>query len=141
MPTLGRLIRRRRIELGLTQEQLAERVGGSMRQAEVSRLENDRVLLPRRERLERIAEVLEVPLGELLVRSGWTGADSALSETASPPPRPVTVFTAMELLDEIRGLVEETQLLLLHDQAEHSINREGDAAKPDTSDGQAAAIE
>jgi transcriptional regulator with XRE-family HTH domain len=75
MPTLGAFIRRRRIELGLTQETLAEMIGGGVRQAEISRLEHDRVTLPRRQRLEQIAAALDVPLGELLVRSGWTGAD------------------------------------------------------------------
>jgi len=68
MPTLGRFIRRRRIELGMTQEQMAFLIGETVRQSEVSRLENDRITLPRRERLERIAEVLGVPVGELLVR-------------------------------------------------------------------------
>ncbi len=75
MPTLGAFIRRRRTELGLTQEALAEMIGGGVRQAEISRLEHDRVTLPRRQRLEQIAAALDVPLGELLVRSGWTGAD------------------------------------------------------------------
>jgi transcriptional regulator with XRE-family HTH domain len=75
MPTLGAFIRRRRLELGLTQEALAEMIGGGVRQAEISRLEHDRVTLPRRQRLEQIAAALDVPLGELLVRSGWTGAD------------------------------------------------------------------
>jgi transcriptional regulator with XRE-family HTH domain len=75
MPTLGKFIQRRRAELGLTQEQLAERVGGGVRQAEISRLEHDRVTLPRRQRLEHIAAALDVPIGELLARSGWSGAE------------------------------------------------------------------
>ena len=75
MPTLGKFIQRRRVELGLTQEQLAERVGGGVRQAEISRLEHDRVTLPRRQRLEQIARALDVPIGELLARSGWVGAE------------------------------------------------------------------
>ena len=75
MPTLGAFIRRRRMELGLTQEALAEMIGGGVRQAEISRLEHDRVTLPRRQRMEQIATALDVPIGELLVRSGWTGAD------------------------------------------------------------------
>ena len=75
MPTLGAFIRRRRLELGLTQETLAEMIGGGVRQAEISRLEHDRVMLPRRHRLEQIATALDVPIGELLVRSGWTGAE------------------------------------------------------------------
>jgi hypothetical protein len=38
--------------------------------------------LPRRERLERIAEVLGLPLGELLARSGWSGAREAFGQLA-----------------------------------------------------------
>jgi transcriptional regulator with XRE-family HTH domain len=83
MPTLGAFIRRRRLELGLTQETLAEMIGGGVRQAEISRLEHDRVTLPRRQRLEQIAAALEVPLGELLVRSGWTGADEIDAENGN----------------------------------------------------------
>src|SRR5688572_25380151 len=75
-PTLGQVIRTRRLELGLTQEELAERIGEGIRQAEVSRLEHDRVVLPRRARLERIASALDIPPGELLARSGWAGADA-----------------------------------------------------------------
>jgi transcriptional regulator with XRE-family HTH domain len=72
--TLGQVIRRRRIELALTQEELAERIGEGVRQSEVSRLERDRIVLPRRERLERIAKAIQMPVGELLAQSGWAGA-------------------------------------------------------------------
>lgn len=75
MPTLGKFIQRRRAELGLTQEQLAEKIGPGVRQAEISRLEHDRITLPRRQRLEQIAVALDVPLGTLLARSGWAGAE------------------------------------------------------------------
>ena len=92
--TLADLIRQRRIELHLTQEQLADRIGLGTRQADVSRLERGRVGLPRRERLERVAAALELPLGELLVRSGWAGADlldrsipDVVAEPDAPTPR------------------------------------------------------
>ncbi len=81
MPTLGAFIRRRRLELGLTQEGLADLIGDNTRQADVSRLENDRVTLPRRSRLDAIARALQVSPGELLARSGWEGAE-ALDEPA-----------------------------------------------------------
>ena len=92
--TLGQVIRRRRMELGLTQEELAERVGDGVRQAEISRLERDRVTLPRRARLEQIAQALQLPLGVLLARSGWVGAEEAfepaatLAERDEPEPAP-----------------------------------------------------
>jgi transcriptional regulator with XRE-family HTH domain len=73
---LATLIRERRQDLGLTQEQLAERIGGGARQSEVSRLEQGKVSLPRRLRMEQIARALELPLGEVLLRSGWAGAES-----------------------------------------------------------------
>jgi transcriptional regulator with XRE-family HTH domain len=85
--SLGQFIRSRRLELGLTQEQLAARVGEHVAQAEISRLERDKVALPRRPRMEHLAFALEIPLGILLARSGWTAADdipaSALENAAS----------------------------------------------------------
>jgi transcriptional regulator with XRE-family HTH domain len=78
--SLGSFIRERRQELGLTQEELAERIGATVRQAEVSRLENDRISLPRRERMEHLAAALEVSLGELLVRSGWMAESDDLPD-------------------------------------------------------------
>lgn len=69
--TLGQYVRERRAALGLTQEQVAERMGGSVRQAEISRLERDHVTLPRRHRLELLAEALETTIAELLAKSGW----------------------------------------------------------------------
>ena len=88
--TLGQTIRRRRLELGWTQEDLAMRVcaeGDLCHQSDVSRIERGRVGLPRRARLERIAAALEVPLGELLARSGWAGADAAFRPADGPVPR------------------------------------------------------
>lgn len=63
------------MELDLTQEELAERVGEGVRQSEISRLERNRVTLPRRQRMEQIAVALDIPVGVLLARSGWVGAE------------------------------------------------------------------
>ncbi|HYI15515.1 MAG TPA: helix-turn-helix transcriptional regulator [Thermomicrobiales bacterium] len=82
---LGAVIRARRVKLGWTQEELAEWIsvdGEYVRQSEISRIENGRIALPRRERLERLARVLELPLGELLARSGWAGAETQFSSVA-----------------------------------------------------------
>jgi transcriptional regulator with XRE-family HTH domain len=81
--TLGSVIRARRCELRLTQEELADRIGGGMRQSEISRLERDGVMLPRRARLEAIAAALHMPVGELLARSGWTGAETVIAPVAT----------------------------------------------------------
>lgn len=69
--TFGHIIRQRRTELGLTQEELAERVGESVRQSDISRMERDYISLPRRERLEALANALDVTPGYLLMHSGW----------------------------------------------------------------------
>lgn len=83
--TLGRAIRAHRIDKGWTQEELAKRVEGGMRQAEVSRLEIGRVTLPHHDRLEAIARALGVPVGELLEQAGWNGADDAFTSMAASP--------------------------------------------------------
>jgi transcriptional regulator with XRE-family HTH domain len=71
--TLGRTIRALRLahRPGMTQADLADAIGGAMTQADVSNLELGKVALPRRPRLERIAAVFGVTLGELLAHSGW----------------------------------------------------------------------
>ncbi len=71
--SLGKAIRDRRMELGLTQEALAERIGDGVRQSDVSRLERDRIQLPRPQRLRAIARALDMEPGELLIASGWEG--------------------------------------------------------------------
>jgi transcriptional regulator with XRE-family HTH domain len=121
--TLGQVIRSRRIALGLTQEELAERIGDGVRQAEVSRLERGRVTLPRRQRLAHIADALNMPVGELLASSGWAGAGEALrspgdvlpeSRRTSPPTlEPVSGTAALrDAIAQSRALQEQTTRLL-----------------------------
>lgn len=81
--SLGAYVRRRREELGLTQEELAERIGEGARQSDISRLEREKVMLPRRRRLERMAEALGVSLGTLFREAGWLEGDD---QSASNPP-------------------------------------------------------
>lgn len=87
--TLGQIIRERRADLNLTQEELAERVGPGVRQSEISRLERNRVTLPRRQRLEQLAEALDIPVGVLLARSGWVGAEAIDVQAPEPDEEPV----------------------------------------------------
>jgi transcriptional regulator with XRE-family HTH domain len=116
MPTLGRFIQRRRQELGMTQEELAERIGDGVRQSEISRLEHDHITLPRRERLEALAVALDVSIGALLVRSGWAGADEEFDPTAPPPESLPSdgepVPDVSEMLQQIKALVEEVETLI-----------------------------
>jgi transcriptional regulator with XRE-family HTH domain len=69
-PSLAIFIRERRQDLGLTQEQLGERVGDGVRQSEISRLEKGTVSMPHPDRLIALARALDVPFGELLLRTG-----------------------------------------------------------------------
>ena len=80
--SLGAAVKARRIELGLSQQDVADRVADGMTQPDVSALERADVKLPRRPRLERIAAALEMPMSELLARSGWADADQYFAATA-----------------------------------------------------------
>ena len=82
--TLGEFVRECRETLGLTQEELAERIDQGARQSEVSRLENDRISLPRRARLEQLAVALEVSLGDLMVRTRWMSDEGEGGRQAPP---------------------------------------------------------
>lgn len=111
--SLGQTIRQRRIELGLTQEELAERIGDGVRQSEVSRLERDRILLPRRERLERIAEAIQMTVGELLAQSGWAGAsfprDEGHATEASPRQLAQPIRTTASDLNRLRWAIMQAE--------------------------------
>ncbi len=81
--SLGAVIAHRRRELGWSQQELAARMvahgDASFRQSDVSRLEHGKIGLPHRERLSRLAAVLDLPVGELLARAGWAGAEAAFA--------------------------------------------------------------
>ena len=101
---LGTYIRERRQDLGLTQEQLAERMGEPIRQSDVSRLEAGRITLPRRLRMEQLASALDVSLGDLLLHSGWAGGDLAMDEPPSAPEGPHDAL--MEQLEARNDVLE-----------------------------------
>ncbi len=76
--SLGEAIRLRRLELGMSQEELAELIGPDVRQSDVSRLERGKILFPRLERLNQIATALGLSIGALLIEAGWfTDEESA----------------------------------------------------------------
>lgn len=84
---LGKLVRQRRLELGLTQEELAALIsdeGEEIRQADISRIERGYTRLPRPERLARIARALDVPAGELL-GSAFGAADGGSADPGIDP--------------------------------------------------------
>ena len=108
--TLGQFIRERRMDLGLTQEQLAERVGEGVRQAEISRLEQDRVSLPRRPRLEAIAAALDVSIGDLMVTTGWIGAEHVGPSGLDHAPSPAQ----SQALEDAASALSNAQELVAH---------------------------
>jgi transcriptional regulator with XRE-family HTH domain len=104
--TLGEAIKARRLELGLSQEELARRMvdhgDQTFRQSDVSRLERGKVALPHRDRLEHMAAVLGLSLGELLARSGWSGwCDRSVeaivpADANGPGDAPIVVLDARD---------------------------------------------
>jgi transcriptional regulator with XRE-family HTH domain len=66
---MGNFVRERRRELGLTQEQLARRVGYV--QERISVLERGKYGMPSLPALALLADALEVPLAEMLQRAGY----------------------------------------------------------------------
>ena len=68
---IGHFVRERRQDLGLSQEQVAERMGGSYGQSDISRIERGHIELPRVGTLIRLGSALDVPVGDLLIASGW----------------------------------------------------------------------
>ena len=81
---LGDYIRERRVSLGLSQEALANLIGITSSQAEISRLERGQVMMPRRARMEELAVALDVTLGALLVASGWLTVEEGAEADAMP---------------------------------------------------------
>jgi len=86
MNALGNFVRERRQDLNLSQEQLAERVGGNYGQSDVSRIERGQIELPRLGTMVSLAAALEVSIADLLVASGWF--DHRHFAAAPPAPAP-----------------------------------------------------
>lgn len=81
--TVGEIVRGARTDLGLTQDQLAERL--SMSQRWVSALEANEIKYPRKKTLERIAFVLRVSFTDLLIAAGYARTNEEASRLASSP--------------------------------------------------------
>ncbi len=114
--TLGQFIRVNRLAMGLTQEQLANQVGEGVRQSDISRLEQERVEFPRRERLQAIAAALDVTLGDLLISTGWLEIEhAALIEQIQDDeePDPDVLQDAMAVLSAAKEMIAETADLLV----------------------------
>lgn len=76
--TLGESIRSRREALGLSRDELVQRIGPSMTAEDLYRIESARVLMPSWARLLLIAEALNLPLDQFRsTHGGWTNLVSA----------------------------------------------------------------
>lgn len=81
--TLAGIVRVKRMELGLSQEELAEAVG--MSQGWVAKIEAGDIHYPRKKTLERMAFVLRVSFADLLIAAGYARSkDEADRLSASP---------------------------------------------------------
>jgi transcriptional regulator with XRE-family HTH domain len=107
---LATFIRERRQDLGLTQEQLGERVGEGVRQSEISRLEKGTLSMPHSDHLIALARALDVPFGELMMRTDLIEAyqrdqlDSLSSQLSSDDP---AVHAAMGDLSDMLAALQE----------------------------------
>jgi transcriptional regulator with XRE-family HTH domain len=102
--TLGKYVYDRRRALKLSQEQLADQIGGNFGQSDVSRIERGLVQQPRMTTMVRLATALEVSVGDLLIASGWF--DSAPVAVA-PAPDPAPAGSFMQgMLTEINAELE-----------------------------------
>ena len=135
--TLGQFIRTNRLAMGLTQEQLANQVGEGIRQSDISRLEQERVEFPRRERLEAIAAALDVTLGDLLISTGWLEIEHAqMLEQIKDDEEPDSdvLDDAMAVLSAAKEMVAETANLLVRAEG-HVVSLMAAKAKRDQSRG------
>lgn len=69
--TLGELIRRRRLELGLTQKEVEARSGGFLSQNYISQVERGEVERPAFDRLEAFAAILQLSVNDVKIAAGY----------------------------------------------------------------------
>jgi hypothetical protein len=92
---LGSTVRQRRMELGLSQVQLAERMGGETQQSDISRIERGLLPWPRPQLLESLAAALYMTALELITQSGWMTQEELeryQGTTVPAPEKPLVVF-------------------------------------------------
>ena len=104
--TIGERIRARRKELGLTQEELAIKLGNKSR-ASVCTVEKDKEDLTTT-RIRQYAEALETTPALLM---GWTEAVEQVSKEIERQMKPITDFLESHELDVPNGLKKEIDKL------------------------------
>lgn len=104
---LGSFVRQRRLELRLTQQELADRM--EYVQERISLLENGKYGLPSLPALADLARALETPLRRLLTAAGYwedMAPNSASAATVTTPPGELSTITS-----RARSLREESARL------------------------------
>lgn len=98
LEALGSFVRQRRHDLGLTQTQLAERLGWV--QERISAMEHGRYGMPSLPALTRLAGALESSLGDVLRSVGYDDVASSTEQQVSEEPADASVllYTLQELL-------------------------------------------
>lgn len=129
---IGRRIRERREELGLTQLGLANALPGSVGSDQVSRWERG-IHKPRDEQLEQIAEVLEVEFGYFMSdgpsRSVGKNNVVELSRLDRLEAQQAQILEALERIESVAGANRQVLSELLATLAEQAA---GDAARAAT---------
>ncbi len=111
LEALGRVVREHRLRLGLTQTQLAERLGWA--QERVSTIENGKYGLPSLPALVRLTEALAIPLETLLGACGFIDVLHADSQSGQPdqPVHLALYYTLQRLLSiqapDLRGSLNQ----------------------------------
>lgn len=118
----GALIIGRRKDLGMTQDELARRVGWS--QERISTIERGRYGLPSLPSLARLATALDLPLAEVLEAAGFPATPTVANESQS---NPAALLYALERLLEVDGTD-------MHDAFNQTCTILGDALQADKVD-------
>ena len=83
--SIGTIIFQRRLQLRLSQAQLAMRLGAPTSRVDIARLESAQIIMPSWIRLQQLAEALELSVSDLLEHPL---ADEAVRERQSSPTPP-----------------------------------------------------
>lgn len=118
--TLAQLIKSRRAALGLTQEDLAERV--NMSQRWVSAVETGEVAAPRIDVMRRLASVLGVPIEDLFVAAGIASTPAGARKIMEDAPEYDPSLDA-PLTEEERSFLANVMFLGLDEMSPRKLRR------------------
>lgn len=100
MTNVGQLIRNRRIELGMTQQELADKVGYKSR-VSINKLELERDMPIKK--LKPIADALDIDIRELL---GWKAEEEKAAPTLENADLLADIMHDPRLVEELKKVVQ-----------------------------------